>query len=194
MKKFAIALVSLAVSTLTPAFAEVKLSGVKPQEACVGDRVTISGSGFNPNAYQNTVSFGSIGAQVLFVTPTSIDVKIPNSLPMGTNNITVVVGRDRSNPVPIKIFAYPEISGLSLSSVTPGSEFTISGKNFSPKASDNKVTVDGMPVQVTAASQNSLTVLVPETMSYRLGVPVQVQIGNVKSKEQISIDVQLRTY
>jgi hypothetical protein len=193
MKKLAIALVALAVSTLTPALAEVKLSAVKPQEACVGDRVNISGSGFNPNAYSNTVMFGAINAQVLFVTPTGIDVRVPN-VPMGANNITVVVGRDKSNAVPIKIFAYPEISGLSLSSVTPGMEFTISGKNFSPKASDNKVTVDGTTVQVTSASQNSLTVLVPETISYRLGVPVQVQVGTVKSRERMNIDVQLRTY
>jgi hypothetical protein len=73
----------------------------------------------------------------------------------------------------------PSISGI-------GYPVVINGTNFSPDISSNAVTINGSTAQVTAASNNQLTVIVPlNASSGKIGISVRGQVIN--SSSNISI-------
>lgn len=58
--------------------------------------------------------------------------------------------------------APPRITGVSASPLRPGlTGVTITGENFGAAVADNRVTIDGVAVPITAASTTSLTVDIP---------------------------------
>lgn len=65
------------------------ITSFSPTSGVAGTIVTITGTGFNNSYYGTTVSFGSINANVISVTSTSIQVAVPSNTGNGAMKITV---------------------------------------------------------------------------------------------------------
>jgi hypothetical protein len=67
------------------------ITTISPANAPTGSTVTITGSGFDPNATNNVVLFGNVPAQVISANPagTQLVVVVPAGLPPGTVAVTV---------------------------------------------------------------------------------------------------------
>ena len=74
-----------------PAGPAPAITTVSPANAGAGTTVTITGSGFDPNASNNFILFGNTVAQVVSVNPagTQIVVIVPPDLPIGPLQVTV---------------------------------------------------------------------------------------------------------
>jgi hypothetical protein len=70
-------------------FGQVQITAISPTSAAVGATVTITGSGFNASAGNNTVLVGKTKATVLSATSTSISFSVPSGTP-GINPISVI--------------------------------------------------------------------------------------------------------
>lgn len=68
------------------------VSSLSPTTGSAGTYVTISGSGFNATAANNTVKFNGISATVTAATATSLTVIVPNSASTGSVSITTAGG------------------------------------------------------------------------------------------------------
>src|SRR3954451_13396334 len=76
----------------TAAYGSPAVNGISPAFGHPGDVVTLSGSGFNPNAADNVVNFGPNRAPVLSASPTQLTVQVPNGQPLGPTTVSVNSG------------------------------------------------------------------------------------------------------
>ena len=90
----------LAFAVQPPAIAEVS-----PSQAAAGETVTITGSGFSPDADQNAVLFGGLRGRVLAATPTSLTVQVPACVPTRALELRVNLGAVPSAPVSFRTVA-----------------------------------------------------------------------------------------
>jgi len=68
------------------------ITSFSPTSGVAGTLVTITGTGFNPNYYGTTVSFGTINANIVSITTTSITVTVPSNTGNGAMKINVNSG------------------------------------------------------------------------------------------------------
>lgn len=170
------------------------LSNGKPDKAGQGDTITLTGSHFGSKPTANTVRVGGTKAEVKSASETSLDIVVPANTKPGDNKVTVTTSGATSNSITIVVVAVPELEDLSLESAPPGQELTISGRNFSPKPSENVVTIAGATAEVTSASTGSLTVIIPEVYNPQYAIPVTVEVNGVKAKNSLTMDIYNRVY
>lgn len=179
---------------LTTVVTAPSLSAVEPKEGGVGRKVTLKGDNFSPVRTDNVVEFSGTKAEVVSVDGKSITVKVPDTLRAGEHDVTVSVQQQRSEIAKYKVKVPPVLESLSLISSPPGQPLTISGKNFAPKASDNKVTIGGVECPVESGNTYSLTVTVPELANPQYYVPVMVESDGMKATNYMTIDIQNRVF
>ena len=137
-----------------------RLHGISPGAAMPGEEVTLAGAGWGVGA---TVKFGSAPAQTLDVQPTQIRAIVPEAAggPGSQADVVVTVAGVDSNPAPFILGHLPVLSALNPPSAAPGDVVSVSGHGFDPSAARNDVRVGGVPALVTAASADSLQLVVP---------------------------------
>jgi hypothetical protein len=170
------------------------LQGVKPDKTGTGVTITLTGSHFGAVATTNKVSIGGINAEIKSASETSLDVVVPDNAKAGDNKVTVTTAGATSNALNVTVIQPPVLDNLDLMSGPPGQEMTITGKNFSDKVSENVVTIAGAQAEITYASANSLTVIIPEVFNPQYAVPVTVEVNGVKSKNSLTMDIYNRVY
>jgi len=135
-----------------------------PTVSKTGNNLQLSSNGFSAGAqsirltsnYDSSVTFDQTGS--LAGNTATFDI---TGLPAGNWNIEVASNSQ------IAIYSswefYPSItsSGTISSSIAGGLQVTLNGNSFSTVASQNHVTVCGLPATVTAANSNSLTISTP---------------------------------
>ena len=166
--------------------------GVKPATAGPNEKVTITGKHFAKTAAGDLVQVGKKYATINTASNKEINVTLPEGLEAGKTQIIVTVGGFPSKPFEIVIKGAPEVTGVDLISAPPGQAFTISGKGFSATASDNTVTLGGVPAPVTSASTTSLSCVVPEMYFPQWNVPIVVKVGGVSSNDSVKLNIQSR--
>lgn len=65
------------------------VTGFSPASGVPGTLITITGTGFSPNAYNNTVQFGTVTTSVTQATGTSITAVVPSGVNPGAMKISV---------------------------------------------------------------------------------------------------------
>jgi hypothetical protein len=127
-----------------------------------GATITVTGTGFDPVAANNAVSFaGGFAGVVTAATTTGLTVQVPAIA--NTGPITVMVG----GQTVVGTIAFqvvqpptPNVQSVSLSAASPGMVVMLTGTLLNLPGT--VVSFNGTPANVLAATQNSLKVIVPE--------------------------------
>lgn len=176
------------------------ISKVSPKEIGPTDKITIDGNNFSDTIAVNQVFIEDRPATVVSAKAKSLQVKLPNNVIGGKTKLYVVVGSQRSAPIDITIKAAPSIEGVDMVSTAPGQPLQITGKGFSPVASENAVMVGAYPAQVVAASPTSLDIIVPLGLDAQCpswDVPITVKTNGMDSVDPYHagrINIQQRVY
>lgn len=173
------------------------ITGIKPASGSGDDDITISGRNFSKVGSANAVFVGQKQGTVKAAGSTSgkeIVFNLPPGVPSGKVNVTVSICGILSKPIEFTIKGAPEVNSVDLLSGPPGQTMTISGKGFSTTASENIVTIGGIPAQVVSCSKSSITITIPEMYYPQWHLPVTVKTGGVESKPNAGaeINVQMR--
>ncbi len=133
---------------------------VTPTLGTAGTTVSITGKFFNENAEDNLVSFNGVSSPVTSATVNGDEIVLKVLVPEGASSGALVVTVDEkearwSTPSDEDmIFTVstdePWINQLTVfpRSFLPGFQFTFEGSGFSPAPSFNKVTIDGVELNV----------------------------------------------
>jgi IPT/TIG domain len=191
------------------------ISGVKPNAFSLTDKVTIEGTNLPTNAAyikvfiaNKPVPVVSVQAPVANGQPpaangrppvakaqpkTELQLKLPDDLPGGKQDLIAVVGPLKSNVIQVTVKAAPHVYSVNFVSTAPGQPVVISGKGFSTTASENTVTIGGAGATVTSATATSLTCTVsvdlPAPQWY---APIIVTTNGQPSTEKVTINLGQR--
>ena len=135
-----------------------ELSGVSPARAEVGATVTLTGSGFAPDAAGNTVRFGTRSAPAQAVAGGAVLVKVP-ALGAGVVPVTVETSGGRSKPVSLEVLVAVEAGSLDPAGALPGDEVTLRGKGLDGQSVS--LTVGGAEAVVVATEPTSVRFTMP---------------------------------
>jgi hypothetical protein len=170
------------------------ITAVKPLNVAQGETLTITGRNFSTVPAIVQVSIGGKGATVVSAAGKTLTVTVPSGLQPLDNAVIVSVGGIQSKPFKsVTSAAAPEVSACDFLSTAPGQPITISGKGFSTKSSDNEVTIGGVSATVTAVSATSISVTVPEGITYpSWNNAIVVKTNGVESKGSVNLNIQQR--
>ncbi|NSL90867.1 hypothetical protein ECE50_028850 [Chitinophaga sp. Mgbs1] len=138
------------------------LQTVTPLSSPAGEDITISGKNFSKEADENNVFFNGVKGTVKSATEEGLVVTIPAGA--GTGNLKVWVnGQETAGPL------FKE-QNLGIAKLTPdngleGSEVTVTGVGFSNVLTDNMVTLNGLTIPVTGATEKELKLKMPAGIS-----------------------------
>jgi len=161
----------------------VRVDGIEPGRARVGQRATLTGRGFTSTAAGNVVTFDDRPARILSSQPRRIEVEVPD-LPVvsgGESQVSVVVrvGSHASPPFALAVIQGPRLHGLSPSAAMPGDEVQLAGAGWGLGAT---VRFGNAPGQVVAVDATSLRAIVPaEVGPPGTRAPVVVTVAGVDS-------------
>lgn len=178
-----------------PAPVAPQVKSLNPTKVKLEEKLTITGTNFSTSPKDNVVSIGEKQAQVQQASPTSIIVTVPKEAKAGKQKVTITLRGVKSNAVEVTVIGPPpELDSLSLTSASPGASLTISGKNFSTTAHENKVTIGGAQAEVHSASAGSLSVTIPASIESPQEASVTVQVDDQSAKNSLTIQIQSREY
>lgn len=146
--------------TPDPTPVPVILESFSPTKGPSGTVVTISGSNFSVEPNGNTVSFNGVDAVVTASSATSITTSVPATATTGKIKVTA----DRKEVTSIADFIViqpPVISSFTPTKGPMETVVTISGRNFSLIADQNKAFIGNVPLFVSDPTTNSLKVTIP---------------------------------
>lgn len=145
------------------------ITGITPTAGGQGTVVTISGTNFNE---VSQVLVGGLPVAFVVQSPNIITVMIDEgatgSISITANGGTVISSAAFSFPPPV-------ITSFSPETGVAGSTITITGNNFRSDVNANQVYFGAVKGKVIAASRTSLTVEVPNGVTY---VPLTVTVNN----------------
>ncbi|MEX0273127.1 MAG: IPT/TIG domain-containing protein [Flavobacteriaceae bacterium] len=134
---------------------------VEPAQGRFGDEVIISGTHFDPQIIDNTVTLNGTKAVIKSVTPTSLVFVVPQGASTGPIQVSVL-NFQAQGPTFTVLAPLPIISEITPLSAGVGESITISGEHFGADIADNTVSFNGTMGHITMASPTSITVVVPE--------------------------------
>lgn len=163
-----------------------RLHGVSPDVGMPGDEIVLAGAGWGTTV---NVKFGTVPAEVVSVTASSIHVRVPalDASPGTRVPVTVAVSADPSNPAPFMFGRLPLVASIEPRSASAGDMVTLSGRGFGAAPSQNEVRIGGVRAFVAAASDGELRVSVPFVAGGEL--PVEVRVAGKENPAQSTLSV-----
>src|SRR5262249_50730713 len=132
-----------------------------------------------------TVKVGGIGSSVVSVSQgKSVEFRVPDNLKpndKGEVSVDFTISGQKIKSLTAKVTLPPEIAGFDWIAVNPSlrKPLTITGKNFSKKPSENKVTFNGLQGDVVSSSDTTITVLAPLTDNMPAPQTVSVEVNGL---------------
>jgi len=145
---------------------QVSIIDFTPDSGPVGTSVTIFGTGFSATPSQNTVTFNGVAATVSSATVTQLVTSVPAGATTGPISVSTPSGSATSStPFTVTTSGLPTITGFTPTIGTPGTAVTISGTNFEPTLTNNKVMFNNVSyAPVTSATATTIATSVPSGM------------------------------
>lgn len=142
-----------------------QISDIHPLSATFNDTVYIHGINFFRKATDNKVNFSGVNASIVFASRTLLKVLVPFNLVLNPAKISI------AGPIQTIEFGTPFVlKAITLKGFQPDTVFhsneiiTITGENFNPNWSSNKVTIKGLNVPIIEASARQLKVKIPSVI------------------------------
>jgi hypothetical protein len=166
------------------------LSAVQPVQAEAGQKVTVTGSGFAPDAAANTVWFGDRSAPAESVAGETLQTTVPPGVPAGSVAVTVETAGGRSGAVSLQVVPTLAATELDPAGALPGDPVVLQGQGFDGEGAT--VSVGGVPAKVLGATATTLRFEMPAieaapgtfqpvvaTVSGRPTNPLQIALGRL---------------
>ena len=172
---------TVVTSTADFTFVAPTITGFSPTTARIGEVVTITGTGFNPRASRNSISFGgttfdasrAVAASEVNADGTQIKVQVPVNAQTG--RVRVQVGSTVVTSTADFTFVAPSITSFSPTTARAGQVITITGTGFYPRPGDNSVSFGGLGA--TAAFEVNVDGTEIKVRAPGRGGRVSVQVG-----------------
>ncbi len=160
-----------------------KVLQVSPSRVRVGQRATITGSGFSDETTGNSVLFGNAAATVVSASSNQLEIEVPEAVVEAgaERRVPVVVkkGSRESEPIEVSVFAGPNLHGLSPDVAMPGDEVLLAGAGWGLGAT---VRFGDLGAEVLEANPTQIRVVVPALPGVSgTPAPVVVTVGGVDS-------------
>ncbi|MCH8620551.1 IPT/TIG domain-containing protein, partial [Undibacterium sp. TS12] len=135
----------------------LSIAEFSPSSGSAGTVVTISGSGFDAVAANNIVKFNGKPATVTAATANSLTASAPADVSTGKITISNANGTaTSSNDFVVGAAAAPTITGFTPNMGSSGTVVTVSGANYQPVKTDNKVSFGNSFAAVSSVTASSL--------------------------------------
>lgn len=141
--------------------APVTVARVDPRAGDIGERVTLTGTGFSTVLTENTVQLGSLAARVLSATPTELAVEVPAGARSGQWSVAVAGSGSARTREPFMVTLRPRITVVEPERGIPGTRVTLRGTNFPADRSLASVRLNGAEVPIESYSRDAITLTVP---------------------------------
>jgi hypothetical protein len=171
---------------------KVVVTGVNPNTFALTDKVVVQGRNFAERAAVNQVTIGGKAVGVNNAKKDHLDLKLPQDLPGGKQDLIVTVGTVKSAAFKVTVKAIPEVSSVNMLETAPGQPVVVYGKGFSATASDNEIFFGGVQATINSVTTDSISCLVPELASPQWYVPITVKTNGVDSKGTVTINISQR--
>lgn len=142
-----------------------EIASIEPLQGVVGDTISVKGKGLSTNQTATIVFTGhnaTVNSLEQESTPRHLRVIVP---PGATDGVVKLVYNDIEIVSPAIFKVYPVIKDMSPRSGLAGSVIKITGYNFSAEADENEVKFNGNAVTIVSASETTLQVKLPATVS-----------------------------
>jgi hypothetical protein len=143
------------------AMAAVSVARVDPRACDIGERVTLTGTGFSAVAAENTVQLGSVIARVVSASPTELVVEVPEGARSGNWTVAVAGSGNVRSREPFMVTLRPRITALEPERGIPGTRLTLRGANFPADRSLASVRLNGADVPIESYARDAIVVTVP---------------------------------
>jgi hypothetical protein len=144
---------------------EPVITSFTPSTGPVGTVVTITGKNFSSASSENKVLMNGIQATVASSTATQIVFVVPAGATTGKFIVQTIFNKLSYNVTSPTDFTIetnePVITSFTPSTGPVGTVVTITGKNFSTMASENKVLMNGIQATVTSSNTTQIVFVVP---------------------------------
>ncbi|WP_170863796.1 IPT/TIG domain-containing protein [Reichenbachiella agariperforans] len=163
-----------------PGGGELTITAIDPAKARIGEQVTITGTGFNPDYSQNEVKFYAgddlTGGEATKIyetatlikgTATSLVVEVPAKAQDG-HIIVMANGEELESSMDFVVdtsIGNPVLTSLSPTNGFPGSAVVITGQNFGESIDVIEVKFGETIATVSAVTATTITTAVPEGMT-----------------------------
>jgi YD repeat-containing protein len=141
----------------------VSVIDFNPNSGLVGTTVRIFGTGFSPTPSENTVTFSGAAATVALAGPTELVVTVPAGATSGAIGVTAPAGA-ASSSASFEVMTSngaPTISSFTPTIGTPGTVVAITGTNFEPTPSHNRLRFNIVQAPIASSTATNLSVPVP---------------------------------
>jgi hypothetical protein len=161
----------------------IRLDAVEPARVRVGQRATLTGSGFAADPAGNVVLFDGRAATVVEASATRLEVEVPEVVnEVGVDRpVSVVVrrGSHTSRAIEVTAFQGPRLHGLSPEAAMPGEEVLLAGSGWGLGAT---VRFGSTPAEVVEVDPSRIRAIVPQIPGGPgTSAPVVVVVGGVES-------------
>lgn len=181
-------------SNATPNITKIDGQSITPDKTAKAIGTLLPGE---TNLY--TVKVGGVSSTVTSVSSDnkSVEFRVPKDLKAnekGEVTVEFTIAGAKIKPLTIKVTSPPEIASFDWIAVNPSlrKPLTITGKNFSKKPQENKVTFNGLPGEILSSSETSLTVMVPLTDNMPAPQTVSVEVNGLKANKNGTIMFDMR--
>ncbi len=141
--------------------APVSVARFDPRAGDIGERVTMTGTGFSTVLTENTVQLGTIAARVVSATPTELVVEVPAGARSGQWTVAVAGSGTAHVHDPFMVTLRPHITALEPERGIPGTRVTLRGTNFPADRSLASVRLNGAEIAIESYARDAITVTVP---------------------------------
>jgi hypothetical protein len=166
------------------------ITGISPLNGTFGDIVTIAGQNFSTGANKNLVVFNEFTAEIVEATGTQLKVRVPSAIRAKENVVTVTSRLLSASGTQKFTINAPVIISVTPTELTAGSIVHVTGNNFNPTLSGNKVFLDGATATVEGATKTQLTVKTSSRAIYKnrsATIEVVVAEQSASSAQKISL-------
>jgi hypothetical protein len=166
------------------------ITSISPLNGTFGDIVTITGQHFSTGANKNLVVFNEFTAEIVEATGTQLKVRAPSAIRAKENVVTVTSRLLSASGTQKFTIDAPVIISVTPTEFTAGSTVHVTGNNFNPTLSGNKVFLDGATATVESATKTQLTVKTNSRAIYKsrsATIEVVVAEQSASSAQKISL-------
>lgn len=169
-------------------------TGFIPQNAFLGDTITITGTNLEANLAQLHLKFGNVATTIVSATPTTARVIVPNDLDTAAVKLSLTSGETVLTSTDDFHLNAPVIDSIDYTKGFAGQFVRIHGKGFRNSFHIDQIAFDGTPIEasLTDVGNTKLFMTIPTNMAQG-SYPISVTIAGMTATAPTQFEVVVPT-